>query len=241
MPTQTRTKAKILTKEEQYEPTVPVVRASSIGSDCIRKIWYETVSDYEPEFSEDTLRIFEVGDVMEPVIVEWLRRDGYEVEYNPGSQEAGTEIVIPVNGGEIRGHHDAIIKPSMDIAVDTMIDIKTMNDFAWKKWKSTGTMKNKFGYACQATIYAGAFGLTQCGVVGMNKNNSKLHMDTFPFDPMLYETLISKAEYILSFTEPPTPGDFLFSANDMIPNQGEFEPWVCKYCWVRDMGLCDGQ
>jgi hypothetical protein len=54
-----------------------VVRASKIGHPCIRNIWYSSVGGIEEDFTKETLRIFEVGTILEKVVVGWLREDGW--------------------------------------------------------------------------------------------------------------------------------------------------------------------
>ena len=68
-----------------------VIRASKIGHPCIRNIWYSSVGGIEEPFSKETLRIFEVGTILEKVVVGWLREDGWEVYTQGRFQEAEWE------------------------------------------------------------------------------------------------------------------------------------------------------
>ncbi len=52
-----------------------VLHASRIGSLCKRALFY-SVNGSEEIISEKSQKIFEVGSVLEPVIVYWLRNDG---------------------------------------------------------------------------------------------------------------------------------------------------------------------
>ena len=134
-----------------------VLHASKIGFPCGRNLWY-AANDYEGQTSERSQRIFDVGNYLEPMVVKWLREDGWEVEYNPGSQKAAFEVVVPVEGGEIRGHPDAFI--SKGDKQNILIDIKTMNDRAFKLWKSEGTAKKYPQYIDQ--LYTYAIGVRTC-------------------------------------------------------------------------------
>ena len=59
----------------------------------------DKVSRARPYRDWETLRIFEVGTILEKVVVGWLREDGWEVYHNEGSQEAEWEITVEVKGG----------------------------------------------------------------------------------------------------------------------------------------------
>ncbi|MBQ4468783.1 MAG: hypothetical protein II917_01400, partial [Synergistaceae bacterium] len=85
-----------------------VLSASKCGFPCERNLFY-SVNGYEGNSSSHSQRIFDVGTALEPVIVEWLRSDGWNVEYNQGSQNAEIEVSIELNGGQLIGHPDCII------------------------------------------------------------------------------------------------------------------------------------
>ncbi len=198
-----------------------VLSASKAGFPCMRNLWY-TANGYSACGSNDkrTQRIFDVGTYLEPLIVEWLRADGWTVEYNPGSQEAELKVTIPVKYGMLTGHPDCII--SRGEIQNALVDIKTMNERSFTQWKREGTLKAKPQYATQLHIYA--LGLkeqgreiSRLGIVGVNKNNSEMHIDFFDFDAF-------RAEGIKEFA------DMVFSA-EKEPELGcPAESWACNYC-----------
>ena len=61
-----------------------VLHASRIGSLCDRAVFY-SVKGAEEITSEKSQRIFEVGRVLEPVIVNCLRNEGWNVQRNLSS------------------------------------------------------------------------------------------------------------------------------------------------------------
>ena len=201
-----------------------ILRASKIGFPCARNLWY-AANGYEGETSARSQRIFDVGNYLEPMVVKWLRDDGWEVEYNPGSQNATLEVVVPVEGGEIRGHPDAFI--SRGDVRNILIDIKTMNDRAFRLWKSEGTLRKYPQYADQLHVYAvGAMNagheVNGLGIVGVNKNTSELWIDFFRFD---YGRIINnqnRAEGIFRIKTPPEVNC-------------PAEKWACGYCEFSHM------
>lgn len=200
-----------------------VLRASKAGFPCMRSLWYSVNSQgygYEPNISTKTQRIFDVGTYLEPLIVEWLRADGWSVQYNPGSQTAEIEVTVKVKGGMLAGHPDCII--SKGNIQNALVDIKTMNDRAFTHWKREGSLKAKPQYVTQLHIYAmgliaNGADITTLGIVGMNKNNSDMHIDFFPFDEDTAMGIIDRAEYIIKTEKPPEHG---------CPS----EAWACPYC-----------
>ena len=138
-----------------------VLRASRIGTLCDRALFY-SVAGAEEITMEKSQRIFEVGKVLEPVIVSWLRNDGWNVKRNMfDSSNEGMSLSLEVAGGTITAHPDCIIsrEDSPLILEDSpliLADSKTMNDRSFRSLKRDGTVKSHPQYADQLTIYAQA-------------------------------------------------------------------------------------
>lgn len=201
-----------------------ILRASKAGFPCERNLWY-SVHGYAGTSNESAQRIFDVGTYLEPMVVKWLRSDGWEVEYNPGSQEAEYEISLKLDGGEIHGHPDCII--SHGELRNVLVDIKTMNDRAFTLWKREGTEKSKPQYVDQVHIYAqglieGGRNIEMLGIVGLNKNNSDLHIDLFKYDPARIAEILERSERVMNAKEVPT-------------ENSPREAWCCNYCEYADM------
>ena len=201
-----------------------VLRASRAGFPCERNLWY-SVHGYAGTTDESAQRIFDVGTYLEPLVVEWLRKDGWEVEYNPGSQSAELEVKIAVKGGEISGHPDCII--SRGELRNVLVDIKTMNERSYTLWKREGTLKSKPQYADQVHIYAHGLkesgrAIEHVGIVGVNKNNSEMHIEIFDYDSERMTEILSRAERVLNAESVPT-------------ENSPRESWCCRYCEYEDI------
>ena len=117
-----------------------VLRASRIGTLCDRALFY-SVAGAEEITTEKSQRIFEVGKVLEPVIVSWLRNDGWNVKRNLlDCSNEGMSLSLEVSGGTITAHPDCII--SRDASTLILADIKTMNDRSFRSLKRDGTVKS---------------------------------------------------------------------------------------------------
>ena len=202
-----------------------VLRASRAGFPCDRNLWYSVNVESCGEPDERTQRIFDVGTCLEPLVVEWLRRDGWDVEYNAGSQTAPFEVNIPLNGGLLSGHPDCFITRG-DVK-NVLADIKTMNERSFREWRRNGTLKSKPQYADQVHIYAR--GCLEMGrpvdhlaIVGVNKNTSELHIDFMEYDESRIAEILSRSERIMTMRDAPRTGS---------PR----ESWSCRYCEYREM------
>ena len=152
--------------------------------------------------------------------MDWLREEGWDVFYNPGSQEADVELHIPVAGGQLSGHPDCII--SRPGSGRILIDIKTMNDRSFTRWRREGTEKDKPQYVDQVHVYANAamdagLSIDRLGIVGINKNNSEMHIDIFDYSLERMAAIVERTECIFALSSPPEPGD-------------RMEGWCCGYC-----------
>lgn len=197
-----------------------VLSASKCGFPCERNLYY-SVNGYEGNSSSHSQRIFDVGTALEPVIVDWLRSDGWEVEYNQGSQNAPVEVSIELNGGQLIGHPDCIISRPEGLQ-NVLIDIKTMNERAFTQWKREGSLKSKPQYVKQLHVYAAGLiaqgrKIEKLGIVGVNKNNSELHIDFFDFDENVMNSVRESAQRV-------------FSLNDAPFENSPAESWCCSYC-----------
>ncbi len=197
-----------------------VLRASRIGSLCDSALFY-SVNGAEEITSEKSQRIFEVGRVLESVIVSWLRSDGWKVQRNlfVNSNE-GMNLSLEVNGGTIIAHPDCVI--SREDSGLILADIKTMNDRGFRSLKREGTVKSHPQYADQLTIYAQALRdagheVEQLAIVALNKNDCQGYIDMFTFEQERYEALKERAERIFACEEAPE-------------QSSRFQNWCCGYC-----------
>ena len=197
------------------------LRASKAGFPCARNLWYSANGE-TGVIGDHTQKIFDVGSCLEPLIVEWLRKTGWEVEYNPGSQNAELAFEIPVKGGKLSGHPDCFISRPEDGYQHVLADIKTMNDASFRRWKREGTLKDKPQYVAQLHIYAmgaiwAGYKVDKLAIVGVNKNTSAMYIDFFDFDPKRFAQIRQRATQIFTAVQAP---------EENCPA----ENWCCNYC-----------
>ena len=94
------------------------LRASGVGRDCDTELFL-TAAGQESQFDKKSLRIFEIGRVMEPVIVKWMR---WEVKHN-----ADDEYGMIMRVRHSHAHYDVIADTPKITKGEWRFDIKTMN------------------------------------------------------------------------------------------------------------------
>lgn len=60
-----------------------LLRASRIGHPCDRNLFYFVSGAEEIINAKSSRIIFDIGKTLEPVIISWLRSDGWNVKRNP--------------------------------------------------------------------------------------------------------------------------------------------------------------
>lgn len=210
------------------------IRASKLGFPCVRNVWLST-RGLEEQFDKRTLRIFDVGNAIERLAVKWLQEDGWNVDWNEGSQEAEWEINIYGDGVVISGHPDAIIWRDGEDKI--LADVKSMNSRAYKHWTDEGTKDGKLQYYVQVNLYAHVAELSKCAIVGVNKDTSDYTVEIFPYDEQVVRRAIEKAEFIANSEKMPDPVGWAFPS---IGVTSEVPEWCCRYCSYKKMGVCGG-
>lgn len=206
-----------------------VFRASGIGFPCPRKVWYEAIAGHEEKRSVTSEMTLDMGTAIEPLFVKYLSPpyDEWEILYNPGSQQAEKEVIVPVDTDiVISGHPDAMgmRKPGGDWILP---DFKTMNSFAYKQWRQHGAVKKYPQYVIQLHCYgmseeARKMGIETYAIAGMNKDRTEhpIPIEFIDRDPALEEWIRKYVRELAVMVEPPEP-------------PATIPAWCCKYCGFK--------
>ena len=172
--------------------------------------------------------IFELGHVLEPIILRNLEREGWKVEAN-NRDNAKKRFIYPLRGGMVTGTPDAVaMHPERTKGHQLMCDAKTMNMNRFDAWlagrptepgavlrrreyealptamgreeKQPRTRKVFPGYYLQVSLYAMAVGLDFGMIAGYDKNTSRQKQELFRTDPELALAALARAELALTAT-----------------------------------------
>ena len=209
--------------------------ASRLGLPCERALQYEYVDapvDDGAELPGRTLRIFEVGHVMEDLAIRWLRLAGFDLYTR---KQDGEQFGFSVAGGRIQGHIDGVIAGApadLDLSFPMLWECKTMNDKHWRDTTKKGVTVTKPIYAAQMAIYQAYMEPSIPGIASqpalftaINKDTQELWLELVPFDAALAQRMSDRAVKVIQATE----------AGELLPRVAS-EPsfYECKYCaWAR--------
>ena len=205
--------------------------ASRLGVSCERALQFEYAGapvDPGKQFSGRTLRIFEVGHVLEEVAIRWLRLAGFDLYTR---RKNGSQFGFSVAGGRIQGHVDGVIAAGpteIGLAFPMLWECKTMADKHWKETVKKGVAVAKPVYAAQIAVYQAYMEPAIPGIsanpalfTAINKDTQELWFELVPFDGGLAQRMSDRAVRVIQATE----------AGELLP-RGFVDPnhFECQYC-----------
>jgi hypothetical protein len=195
---------------------------SGLGSECDRQLWYSYKTP-KPVDSAKTMRIFKVGHVLEPVIVEWLRKAGLTVfTEDKNGEQFGFE------DGIIAGHIDGVVLgiPFAE-KIPHLLEIKTANNFRFKEFVKNGFCSDE-KYKTQIHVYMYKMKLPRCLVVVKNKDTSEIYYEIIEIDEFHAISAINRGKEIGEMDEMPSR---------KYPSKAFFKCQYCNYkpeCWSKE-------
>lgn len=155
-------------------------------TECARLIWmrYHHPELLPNKFDEQTLRIFDLGHLIEDITLKTLIAGGAQIE------SAQTELSDFNN--ILRGHTDAVLDN------ECVLEVKSMNDGSFASFKHLGCKISHRTYYVQTQMYMHYSKLKDAIVVATNKNNSDVYCEHIPFDQDTVDFHLSKVEHIVN-------------------------------------------
>jgi len=195
------------------------IGASSIGSECLRQIWYQyhgINSDVSPQLQIS----FDIGKNLEGLILDYLERTNIEV-IRP-CEDNSYLYVHSDSLPEFAGHMDAIIVLP-NSGARAVIDIKTAKSSSFQRFVNKGMRVWSERYYAQLQAYMGMSGIGNAVLLALNKDTSEMHEEWIEFDEIYYAELEAKASMIHKHEEPPAK----------INRSPLF--YLCRMCGFRDV------
>lgn len=171
------------------------IGASSIGSDCLRQIWYGYQGFEAGEIPAATRRTWDIGKHLEGLILDWLESAGLEISRSWMDLKSQ-------NVKQFQGHLDSVwIKKGEAFAI---IEVKTAKDSSFKIFVNKGVKIWNPQYYAQVQSYMGMSSIHSAYILVLNKDNSDIFDELVTFDEKFYKGLEDKALMISSSNiEPP--------------------------------------
>lgn len=195
-----------LQNERGKEPARDYLGGSLLGYECERQLQFQFFNvPRDKDFSGRTLRIFEVGHVLEDLAARWLRLAGFDLEtVHRFGPNLGKQIGFSALGGKIRGHRDGNILDGPEIfKYPCLWECKSMADKYWRACRDKGVMVSNPEYYGQVQVYMGYFDLTENPAIftAINKNDQRLLHEPVDFAPAIAQELSDKGFKIIQACE----------------------------------------
>ncbi len=175
--------------------------ASSIGASCERALWYQFRFCCRPEFDGRMYRLFATGDLEEARFVADLRAIGCEV-HDVG--EDGQQFAVEALGGHFSGHMDGCALGIPEAHKTWHVtEFKTHNAKSFAKLQKNGVKSAKPQHYAQMQVYMHLTGMTRAIYLARNKDTDDLYAERVHYDREYAESLIARAERIITTTTPP--------------------------------------
>lgn len=141
------------------------VRVSAAMS-CRRALWY-AATGHEPAPPDDAaLTVLEAGRALEPVVLSAMQRTGWDVTPADATRPTGVAFQLtPIV--KITGHPDATGRLPL-FGEEAVIEVKTRNPSAFKRWQTLGAERSHPDTVAQAALYTyGLFGEARDAVIAV--------------------------------------------------------------------------
>ena len=227
---------KSLQQGHSQKPKRTYLGASRLGEPCARALQYEyTQTPRDQTFTGQTLRIFEMGHVLEQMALQWLQNAGFVIDTH--HLATGEVYGFSAAAGQLQGHVDGILRRVPGelegvIQVPAIWECKSLNAKAWKHLVEKGVKIAKPVYAVQIALYQAYLeervpGLSQnpALLTAVNKDTAELYHEFVPFDAGLAQTASDRAVIILRATQ----------AGETLPRiTQDPDCFYCRFCnWQK--------
>ncbi len=141
------------------------VRASAAMS-CRRALWYAATGHEPAPPDEAALTVMETGRALEPVVLNAMRRAGWEV--TPADAGRPTKVALQLTPTvKVTGHPDATGRMPL-FGEEAVIEVKTRGPSAFKRWQALGAERSHPDSVAQAALYTyGLFGEARDAVIAV--------------------------------------------------------------------------
>jgi hypothetical protein len=192
--------------------------ASSIGSECLRKVQYDW--QCETTHPARTKLIFERGHVFEDIAARDLTRAGFRIERGTPDTE------FTAVDGLFKGHCDGIVRAGPQIeglSYPCVWEHKALSAAGWRKIEKDGVDKPYPQYRDQCQLYMAYLGLDENPALFTVTNSDtchRLHL-TIPFDATIAQAASDRAVLVIKATQ---AGELLDRIADKPTD------WRCRIC-----------
>jgi len=184
-----------------YEANCPArhyLGLSSIGHPCLRWLWYAHKGFDQTAIEGQTLRLFELGNIIESALKKDLRLAGFTIA------DEQKEVDFTFNNIKLIGHIDGIITSLLESNKPHLLEIKTANEKSFNELKKAGSYEKwQPKYKSQIHAYMLGLGLDRCLVIVYNKNTSEIYSERIKLDKNWIINRLETVFCAIGYHDPP--------------------------------------
>lgn len=199
--------------------------ASSIGEDCLRKVWLSWRAYAREDFDGRMLRLFETGHLQEARIVADLKRAGLQV-YE--LRDDGKQFEYTDETGHLIVKMDGVVKGVPEsVKTPHVLEVKTHNKNSFSAVQRHGVEKSKPMHVVQMQVGMWLSELTRALYVALCKDDEQYYIERVEADPKVHTAYKVKVIKLVEARMRPAG----------ISDDGE--GFGCKFCSMK--AVCTGQ
>ncbi len=169
------------------------IGASGVGNPCEAFLAFSLRGFPELTSSPRLKRIFRDGHRIETTVISDLKKAGHIVhEKDPMT---GKQYMWDKHNGNVVFYADGILEERNGDC--RLLEVKSMNDSIWQRFKSRGLLVSHPKYYDQLQMGMGLSGYRSATLIAYNKNTCEYHDQTIVFDEIRYFFLLARAEKVL--------------------------------------------
>ena len=171
---------------------------STIGDPDERTLWLQFRWCLPNDFTGRVLRIFELGHVVEDLIIKNLEAAGCKVW--PVDPSTGKQFNFKRVGGHYAGSADGVVLFNGVIAskLPHVLECKSAKNSIFNTFKKDGVQKTEPKYFNQCQNYMRELNLTRAIIIIYNKDTSALYYERIKYDEIVAIANEAKAERIIT-------------------------------------------
>ncbi|NCW67099.1 MAG: hypothetical protein EBV86_00815 [Marivivens sp.] len=177
--------------DKREEKAREYIGASIIGNPCDAFIAFNLRGFPNVEPDARLKRIFQLGHILEDEVVKDLKKKAdirvWEVDGLTNRQHT-----YEAWGGHIVCHMDGHVE--LDDQVVRVLEIKSMNDASFNKFKKNGVKSSHPQYFGQVQMMMGMSEMTETLFIAVNKNNSDYHAEIVKYDEFEFAHIKERIE-----------------------------------------------
>ena len=178
---------------ENQKPVRKRIGCSQAGEECEYKLWLG-LNNQRPIDDPRVLRIFELGNQVETVVINLLKQAGVTVYEK---DQEGKQFQVSFLDGSLQGSIDGVVTGIPESERPHLLEIKSYNNARFNTLCKESVSKSDPKYFTQVQLYLKGLNLEKALFIAYNKDTSDLYEERIDYDPFEAEIAINKVQKVI--------------------------------------------